>query len=68
MAVVAELDKTLFDGYVKPKSDMVTTVTRNGIDDPEMDWYQTPQPTGAYPLSLWGSWNSFVCRNPAVHV
>ncbi|KIJ63178.1 hypothetical protein HYDPIDRAFT_93197 [Hydnomerulius pinastri MD-312] len=47
--VVLELDKTLFDGYVKPKSAVVTTVLREGILDPEMDWYETPQPTEIRP-------------------
>ncbi|KIK99659.1 hypothetical protein PAXRUDRAFT_8739 [Paxillus rubicundulus Ve08.2h10] len=42
--VVQELDKTLFDGYVKPKSTVVTAILREGILDPEMDWYETPQP------------------------
>ncbi|KAF8841998.1 hypothetical protein BDN67DRAFT_900284 [Paxillus ammoniavirescens] len=42
--VVQELDKTLFNGYVKPKSAMVTAILREGILDPEMDWYETPQP------------------------
>ncbi|KIJ14534.1 hypothetical protein PAXINDRAFT_100026 [Paxillus involutus ATCC 200175] len=42
--VVQELDNTLFNGYVKPKSAMVTAILREGILDPEMDWYETPQP------------------------
>ncbi|KAF9226332.1 hypothetical protein BS17DRAFT_698632 [Gyrodon lividus] len=47
--VVQELDKTLFDGYVKPKSAVVTAILREGILDPEMDWYETPQPTEIRP-------------------
>ena len=46
MKVVHELDKTLFEGYVKPKSDVVMKILRDGILDPKMDWYETPQPTG----------------------
>lgn len=44
--VAQELDKALFDGYVKPKSAAVTSILQEGILDPEMDWYETPQPTG----------------------
>ena len=46
MAVVKELDKTLFESYFKPKSTALTSIVRNGILDPEMDWYETPQPKG----------------------
>ncbi|THH31004.1 hypothetical protein EUX98_g3179 [Antrodiella citrinella] len=46
MAVVQELDKTLFESYVKPKSAVLIDVVRNGILDPNMDWFGTPQPTG----------------------
>ncbi|KAI0646515.1 exocyst complex component Sec5-domain-containing protein [Trametes meyenii] len=40
----AQLDKTLFESYFKPKSAALTAIVRNGILDPEMDWYETPQP------------------------
>ncbi|TFK71888.1 hypothetical protein BDN72DRAFT_837032 [Pluteus cervinus] len=49
MTVVKELDKTLFEGYIKPKAAIVTTTIRGGILDPEMDWYETPQPTEIRP-------------------
>jgi exocyst complex component 2 len=54
MVVVKELDNTLFDGYVNPKSEALKTVMRGGILDPAMDWYETPQPTGEFnaPFSL----------------
>lgn len=45
--VVQELDKTLFESYVKPKATAVTGIVRGGILDPAMDWYETPQPKGA---------------------
>jgi exocyst complex component 2 len=45
--VVQELDKTLFDSYIKPKSDFITSIVRGGILDGEMDWYETPQPKGS---------------------
>lgn len=48
--VVQELDKTLFDSYIKPKSSFITSIVRGGILDSEMDWYETPQPKG-YPLN-----------------
>jgi len=44
MTVVTELDKTLFEGYIKAKSDVVTSIIRGGILDDQMDWYETPQP------------------------
>lgn len=43
-AVVAELDKTLFDSYVRPKASTLTAIVRGGILDPAMDWFETPQP------------------------
>ena len=48
MTVVTELDKTLFEGYIKAKSDSVTTMIRGGILDDQMDWYETPQPKGMF--------------------
>ncbi|KAH7882412.1 exocyst complex component Sec5-domain-containing protein [Phlebopus sp. FC_14] len=54
MKLVLELDKTLFDAYVKPKSTVVTSILREGILDPEMDWYETPQPTGIRPYMYKG--------------
>ncbi|KAI0765335.1 exocyst complex component Sec5-domain-containing protein [Fomes fomentarius] len=44
MTVVQELDKTLFESYFKPKSAALTAIVRNGILDPQMDWYETPPP------------------------
>ncbi|TFK41615.1 exocyst complex component Sec5-domain-containing protein [Crucibulum laeve] len=49
MTVVKELDKTLFDGYVKPKASAVTSIIRSGILNSQMDWYETPQPTEIRP-------------------
>ncbi|KAJ7695444.1 exocyst complex component Sec5-domain-containing protein [Mycena rosella] len=49
MTVVQELDKTLFEGYAKPKADGVTTIIRSGILDSGMDWFDTPQPTEIRP-------------------
>ena len=68
MTVVRELDTTLFDGYVKPKTTVATGIIRDGILNSNMDWYETPQPTGTI--------MSFVCfpsitnysRNSTLHV
>ncbi|OJA13320.1 hypothetical protein AZE42_08619 [Rhizopogon vesiculosus] len=49
MKAVTGLDKTLFDGYVKPKAAVVATILREGILDKDMDWYETPQPTEIRP-------------------
>ncbi|KAG1758869.1 hypothetical protein EDD22DRAFT_971931 [Suillus occidentalis] len=42
---VSTLDKTLFDGYVKPKAAAVAVILREGILDKDMDWCDTPQHT-----------------------
>ncbi|KAF9482707.1 exocyst complex component sec5 [Pholiota conissans] len=47
--VVAELDKTLFEGYVKTKSDKLKSIIHGGILDSQIDWYETPQPTDIRP-------------------
>ncbi|CCL99103.1 uncharacterized protein FIBRA_01117 [Fibroporia radiculosa] len=44
MTIVQELDNTLFESYVKPKATALTAMVRRGVLDPEMDWYETPQP------------------------
>ncbi|KAG1844491.1 exocyst complex component Sec5-domain-containing protein [Suillus subluteus] len=49
MKAVTALDKTLFDGYVKPKAAAVAVILREGILDKDMDWYETPQPTEIRP-------------------
>ncbi|KAH8101822.1 exocyst complex component Sec5-domain-containing protein [Cristinia sonorae] len=49
MTVVQELDKTLFESYVKPKSAVLTGIVRSGILSPDIDWYGTPQPTEIRP-------------------
>lgn len=46
LKVATKLDQNLFDGYVKPKSKVAMDLLRSGILDSEMDWYETPQPTG----------------------
>ncbi|KAG2139268.1 exocyst complex component Sec5-domain-containing protein [Suillus clintonianus] len=50
MKAVTALDKTLFDGYVKPKAAAVAIILREGILDKNMDWYETPQPTEVRPF------------------
>ena len=46
MKVLQELDRTLFNSYASPKSSTLTAMVRAGVLDPEMDWYDTPQPRG----------------------
>jgi exocyst complex component 2 len=50
MAVLEQLDQTLFENFLNPKVAIATGKLRSGILDPEMDWYETPQPTGPHPL------------------
>ncbi|TRM60363.1 exocyst complex component Sec5-domain-containing protein [Schizophyllum amplum] len=49
MTVVQELDKTLFESFVKPKGGAVMRILRSGILSNDMDWYETPQPTEIRP-------------------
>ncbi|KAF8480248.1 exocyst complex component Sec5-domain-containing protein [Russula ochroleuca] len=49
MSVVDQLDRTLFDDFIKPKVTVATGKLRGGILDPKMDWYETPQPTEIRP-------------------
>lgn len=49
MTVVVELDRSLFDGYVKSKGDKVKAIVRGGILESDIDWYETQQPTGRQP-------------------
>jgi hypothetical protein len=50
MTVVQELDANLFEGYTKPKANIMKGILRAGILDSNMDWYETPQPTGNAPF------------------
>lgn len=69
MTVAQELDKRLFDGFVKPKAAIVKEIIRNGILDNKMDWYETPQPTGNF-LENWFLEAELIgeCRNTVVYV
>ncbi|KAI0030356.1 exocyst complex component Sec5-domain-containing protein [Vararia minispora EC-137] len=49
MTVVRELDKSLFNGYVKPKAALICDRLRRGILDPSMDWFKTPPPKDVRP-------------------
>lgn len=46
MNTLQELDKNLFDSYIKPKSKVIIGLVRGGILNSQMDWYDTPQPKG----------------------
>ena len=48
--MVQGLDANLFDGYVKPKARAITAIVQKGVLDPEMDWYESPRPSGVYLL------------------
>jgi hypothetical protein len=69
--VVQDLDRALFEGYIKPKASVAIGILRGGILDTNMDWYETPQPTGKFQFHGWWreyltEWN--LTRNTAVHV
>ncbi|KAI6115117.1 hypothetical protein EV401DRAFT_105990 [Pisolithus croceorrhizus] len=63
--VVRELDKTLFAGYVEPKSALVPSLLKEDILNPEMDRYATAQPTDRT-AHVWGTnnsrWSVNVCQ------
>lgn len=51
MDVTDQLDKILFDDYVKRKSAAVEKIIRKGVMGGTVNWYEAPKPTGA-PFSL----------------
>lgn len=46
MDVIQELDKILFDDYVKRKSADVAKIIEMGVMGGAVDWYEAPKPTG----------------------
>jgi exocyst complex component 2 len=47
MDVTDQLDKILFDDYVKRKSAEVAKIIRKGVLGGTVDWYEAPKPTGS---------------------
>ncbi|KAH7105187.1 exocyst complex component Sec5-domain-containing protein [Auriculariales sp. MPI-PUGE-AT-0066] len=45
MDVVQEMDRLMFDYYIKQKSATVNTILRDGIINSRIDWFDTPRPT-----------------------
>ncbi|KAJ1302060.1 hypothetical protein OPQ81_000894 [Rhizoctonia solani] len=45
MEVLSEIDKRLFDAFVKDKIVHLTKIMRYGILESGLDWYETPRPT-----------------------
>lgn len=43
--VVSQIDKALFDAFVKDKISHLTKIMRHGILESGLDWYETPRPT-----------------------
>ncbi|CAO1633663.1 unnamed protein product [Parajaminaea phylloscopi] len=48
--VASQLDKILFDDFLKRKSDVVSSVFRNGILHSGVDWARLPKPSGVHPF------------------
>lgn len=46
MDVTDQLDKILFDDYVKRKSADVSKIIRKGVLGNTVDWYNAPKPKG----------------------
>ncbi|KAJ3514703.1 hypothetical protein NLJ89_g2225 [Agrocybe chaxingu] len=51
-SVVDELDKTLFNEYIKPRVKVLTDTLREAVSSPAIDWYRAPQPTAVRPYVL----------------
>lgn len=47
MTIVTEMDKILFDYYIKQKSSALNKIVHDGILNSGIDWYDTPRPTGS---------------------
>lgn len=45
MDVVQEMDRLLFDYYIKQRSSTLNRIIRDGILNSGIDWYDTPRPT-----------------------
>ena len=46
MEVTDQLDKILFDDYVKRRSEEVGRIIRKGVLGGMVDWYEAEKPTG----------------------
>ena len=46
MDVTDQLDKILFDDYIKRKAANVAKIIRKGVLGGTVDWYEAPKPTG----------------------
>lgn len=50
--VTEQLDKILFDDYIKRKSAMVAVIIRKGVLGGTVDWFMANKPTGSHFVSL----------------
>jgi len=51
---VEELDKSLFDGYIKPRAEVIANKIYEAILAGHIDWYRAPQPKGKNKLAYSG--------------
>jgi exocyst complex component 2 len=49
MEVLSEIDKRLFETFIKDKIAHLTKIMRYGVLESGLDWYETPRPTGTIP-------------------
>lgn len=49
MSVTDQLDKILFDDYIKRKSMEVAKIITKGVLGGAINWYEAPKPTGESP-------------------
>lgn len=52
MVVTDQLDKILFDDYVKRKSADVAKIIRKGVLGGTVNWYEAAKPTGESPVAF----------------
>jgi exocyst complex component 2 len=69
---VEELDKSLFNGYVKPRAEVIANKIYEAILGGHIDWYRVPQPKGnnnfVYPGKAETEWKpTYPAICPYVH-
>lgn len=52
MSVTDQLDKILFDDYIKRKGADVAKIIRKGVSGGTVNWFEAPKPTGTIVVLL----------------
>lgn len=46
--ILSDVDKTLFEDYVEQKASAANKIMQGGILNPNINWFETPPPTGNF--------------------